>query len=175
MLERTSTPISLPKKKRPASSWWVVLTGDGKAWRWTFRQVEPTGKRIHLPRLGGWHLWDLVTTFFRGNVWMNIFGFWPQVGGWQVQSHWRQRGRCLVQVDGSGSRYFIVTYIGLGFDPILYSLFGSSFATYKHITPLLYIYNYIYKLYTSIHHTCVYHVNKMYSTTVIFYHCKIRL
>ena len=64
------------KKKRPPSSWWVGLTGDGKAWRWRHhRQVEPTGKRIHLPRLGGWHLWDLVTTFFRGNVWMNIFGF----------------------------------------------------------------------------------------------------
>ena len=83
MLERTSTPSSLQKKKRAAKLVVGWTTGDGKAWRWTFRQVEPTGKRIHLPRLGGWHLWDLVTTFFRGNVWrMNIFG----KAGWGVTS-----------------------------------------------------------------------------------------
>ena len=168
MLERTSTPISLPKKKRPASSWWVGLTGDGKAWRWRHhRQVEPTGKRIHLPRLGGWHLWDLVTTFFRGNVWMNIFGFWPQVGG--VTSSESQTTK-REMFGSSGWKWFSVLHSHLHRIRIRSNTLLALWQFFCHLqtyhTTAIYI--------QTIHHTCVYHVNKMYSTTVR-YDCNILL
>ena len=165
MLERTSTPISLPKK-RPPSWWWVgpqVMAKHGG---------ENTTVKLNQPGKGStfralvvrWHLWDLeVTTFFRGNVWMNIFGFWPQVGGWQVHELTKR------EMFGSRRKWQILHSHLHTADPIVYSLFGSIYhlQTYhSHITPLLYV--------QTIHHTCAYHVNKMHSTTVR-YDCSVLL
>ena len=144
MLERTSTPISLPKKKRPPSSWWVgpqVMAKHGG---------EGTTVKLNQPGKG---------CTFRALV-VDICGIWwrhffEEMFGWT----------CLGRQVGSG-RYFIVNYI----PPIQYSTRSLPvYTTYKYITPLLYI---IYI--QTIHHTCVYRVNKMYSTTVR-YDCDILL
>ena len=92
-LKKTSTAISLPKKKRasPSSPGGSNPTGGGKAWRWTFRQVS-TRKRIYFPPLGS--VVEFVQGFRHFSIWKIFWGgrIFPHMweGGWNHQPFFKK-------------------------------------------------------------------------------------